>query len=91
VRRREVQLARKDNTVMTTAAEDRLEFARESRLRRKARSQGLRLVKSRSRTPEHSDWATFGIVDARSNFVVASAGWTTYGLNLDDIEAFLAE
>jgi hypothetical protein len=85
------QPARKDNTVMTTATEDRLESARESRLRRKARRQGLRLAKSRSRTPEHHDWQTFCLVDARNNFVVASAGWTTYGLSLDEVESWLSE
>ncbi|MBK9386589.1 MAG: hypothetical protein IPN34_17385 [Planctomycetes bacterium] len=48
-------------------------------------------MKSRSRTPEHHDWQTFGLVDARNNFVVASAGWTTFGLSLDEVEACLSE
>ena len=76
---------------MTTAAEDRLELAREDRLRRKARRQGYRLAKSRSRTSEHIDWQTYGIVDARSNVLVAGSQSTGFGLSLDEVEAFLSE
>jgi hypothetical protein len=76
---------------MTATAEDRLELARESRLRRKARRQGFRLAKCRARSTENPAWATFMIVDVATNCVAANAGWCDYGLNLDDVERFLAE
>ncbi len=76
---------------MTTATEERLELARESRLRRKARRQGFRLAKCRARSTDNPAWATFMIVDISNNTVAANAGWCSYGLNLDDVERFLAE
>jgi hypothetical protein len=71
--------------------EDRIESARESRLRSKARRQGYRIAKCRSRTPEHNDWQTFGLVDARNSFLVAGSQSTGFGLTLDEIEACLSE
>lgn len=76
---------------MNATTEDRFEAARESRLRSRARRQGYRLRKSRSRTPEHLDWQTFGLVDAESNFVVAGSQGSGLGLSLDDVERILAD
>ena len=74
-----------------TTTEDQLDLARESRLRSKARRQGLRIEKCRSRTPENPAWATFRIVDVQTNTLAASAGWCDFGLSLNDVEAFLAD
>ena len=64
---------------------------RENRLRRMADRQGLRLEKSRRRDPSALDFGTYGIVDARTNAVVAHGGnvFNGYGLSLDDVEEYL--
>lgn len=69
---------------------DAIERARESCLRRKAASQGLKLIKSRSRTPECIDFGTYGIVENESNYLV-HGGWyrSAYGASLDDVEQYL--
>ncbi|MBK9386551.1 MAG: hypothetical protein IPN34_17195 [Planctomycetes bacterium] len=74
-----------------TATQDQLDLARESRLRSKARRQGLRLVKSRSRTPAHHDWSTYGLMNAQTAYVVAGSQGSGLGLSLDDVERILAE
>ena len=48
-------------------------------------------MKSRSRTPEHLDWQTFGLIDAQNSFLVAGSQSTGFGLSLDEVEAFLSE
>ncbi|MBK9387375.1 MAG: hypothetical protein IPN34_21380 [Planctomycetes bacterium] len=72
-------------------AEDRLDRARESRLRRKARRQGFRIDKCRARSSENPAWATFRVVDVSNNTLAASAGWCDFGLTLDEVESFLAD
>lgn len=64
---------------------------REARLRRRARSVGLRLVKSRSRTTITGAYGTYGLLAADTNAWVATRGGDGYGLDLDAIEAELGE
>jgi hypothetical protein len=69
--------------------------ARESRLRRAAIGQGLRLQRSRERMPEASTFGAYWLVSVgndsghwRSREVVAGGD---FGLNLDEVEAALSE
>ena len=62
----------------------------ESRLRQRARRQGLTLRKSRSRTPEHYDFGTYCLVDEH-NWLIAGDPNTGFGLTLDDVEQALNE
>ena len=58
-----------------------------------AAKQGLRLEKSRRRDPDAWDYATYQRRDAERNLLVY-ANWAMqrpYGLDLDDIEAWLSE
>jgi hypothetical protein len=70
---------------VTTESENR----REDRLRRKARRQGLRLVRSRDRAPEIPGRGLYMLVDERENVV---AGELPHGgMDLDAVEAALTE
>jgi hypothetical protein len=61
---------------------------RETRLRRMAERQGLRLVKSRRRDPRAIDFGDFMLVDAETNsIVVGEIGRVR--CSLDDIERYL--
>lgn len=67
------------------------EKTRETRLRRMAERQGLRLVKSRRRDPRAIDYGRYMILDVWTTGVVAGSDgdiglpqWT-----LDDVEEFL--
>ena len=62
---------------------------RENKLRRMAERQGLRLEKSRRRDPRAYDYGTYQLVDANTNWLVASNHNTGYGLDLDEVEAVL--
>jgi hypothetical protein len=63
---------------------------RETRLRRQAERQGLRLQKSPRRDPRAWDFGTYQLVDAREGWVVAEqiAG-QGFGMSLDDVEEWL--
>jgi hypothetical protein len=64
----------------------------EARLRRRARRDGLRLMKCRSRTPQDWRFGTFMLVDANTNCVVATGhAGDGYGLTLEAVENELAE
>jgi hypothetical protein len=64
--------------------------ARENRLRRMARRQGLDLQKSRRRDPRALDYGGYQLIDRGSNSLVfGEIAETTFGASLDDIEAFL--
>ena len=65
------------------------EKVRENRLRRMAKRQRLALVKSRRRDPRAWDYGTYGLIDPSRNTLVADAGQSGYGLDLDEIEAWL--
>ena len=65
------------------------ESRREDRLRRKARRQGLRLVKSRERNREIAGYGLYMIVDDRNNLM--AGGPCIYGIDLDAVEAALNE
>lgn len=65
------------------------ENRREDRLRRKARRQGLRLVKSGERDPEIPGHGLYMIVDDRDNVVAGGPGID--GIGLDAVEAALSE
>jgi hypothetical protein len=69
------------------------EKARESRPRRQAARHGLLLRKSRARDPRVWWAGTYGLSDAHTTALVAGCGATAngYGLDLDDVEAFIAE
>jgi hypothetical protein len=65
------------------------ESRREDRLRRKARRQGLRLVKSRDRNPEIPGDGLYMNVYDRNHVVAGGSG--IYGIDLDAVEAALGE
>lgn len=75
--------------MLTLSEQD--EKARDSRLRRIARQQGLRLVKSRSRNPLAIDYGGYMIVDAASNVVLAGELNTPMAMSLDAVERYLTE
>jgi hypothetical protein len=69
---------------------------RETRLRRKAERQGLRLVKSRRRDPRALHYGTYALVRGatsganwREGVLVVGDPNTGYGLDLDDVERWL--
>jgi hypothetical protein len=66
---------------------------RETRLRRLAERQGLRLEKSPRRDPRASDFGTYQLVDAREGWTVLTDQHIAhgYGMSLDDIEAWLTQ
>ena len=63
--------------------------ARESRLRRMADRQGLRLRKSRRRNPRAIDFGGYMLVDAGSNEIVWGGNPHPFSATLDEIEDFL--
>lgn len=73
---------------MAEREEDWASKARESRLRRKARRQGLRMVKSRSRDPRVFDYGRYRLVDPERNFLIAVH---PLAFSLDEVETELAE
>jgi hypothetical protein len=77
------------NTAMTTANECN-QHAREARLRRSAERQGLRLVKSRSRTPSDVGYGCYRLLDAVTSGPIA-ADLHPAGMSLDQVDAALAE
>ena len=64
---------------------------RETRLRRQAARQGLRLQKSPRRDPSAHDFGTYQLVDDREGWVVLANHQMGqgYGVSLDDIEEWL--
>ncbi len=63
---------------------------RETRLRRQAERQGLRLQKSPRRDPRARDFGTYQLVDAREGWVVAEQmTGQGFGMSLDDVEEWL--
>jgi hypothetical protein len=62
---------------------------RETRLRRMAKRQGLRLHKSRRRDPHASDYGVYALVDEETSFIVAGADSGRFGFSLDDVETHL--
>jgi len=68
---------------------ERGEKARESRLRRAAAREGLRLMKSRRRNPWAADYGAYWLVDISRNVIVA--GHSDFGMDLDEVEEALAE
>lgn len=58
-------------------------------LRRAAKRQGVELQKSRVRDRWANDYGTYRLVNPHNNTVVAHAGWTDYGLDLEHIHAEL--
>jgi hypothetical protein len=65
--------------------------AYESRVRARARRQGLRVAKSRSRTPEVIGYGTYMLIDRDTRFVVSYGLSSGYGLSLEEIEEQLAK
>ena len=63
---------------------------RESRVRRMAQRQGLALTKSRRRDVRATGFGTFMLIDEQTNAVVASGSQSSYGMDLDAVEAFLS-
>lgn len=64
---------------------------RENRLRRMAERQGLTLVKSRRRDPRAYDFGGYMLCDAATSLVVIGSSPLAFGLDLDDVEAFLTD
>src|SRR4051812_1755129 len=65
------------------------EKSHETRLRRMAERQGLRLEKSRRRDPRALDYGRFMLLDARMNTVVGGAETGRHSWDLEDVEEFL--
>jgi hypothetical protein len=63
--------------------------AKEARLRRVARSVGIILQKSHSRTPEDPSFGGYMLVDARTNSVVEGARDHAFDLTIDEVEYWL--
>jgi len=61
--------------------------AREVRVRRAAKRQGLELTRSRRRDPQALDFGRYKLVDDETHEVVFGDRW---GVALDDVEAFLS-
>jgi len=64
--------------------------ARESKARRQLDRRGLRLEKTRRRHQDASDYGTYQIVDAYTNFLVLADRERGYGLSLEDVEEWIA-
>ncbi|WP_128639244.1 hypothetical protein [Rhodococcus opacus] len=62
---------------------------RETRLRRAAVRQGLRMTKTRRRDPRATDYGTYQLVDAATGGLKAHRLPGGYGLTLDDVERVL--
>lgn len=75
---------------MNDADERNDDKRRENRARRKARRQGFRLIKSRSRSPEHYNFGGFVLVDC-NGFVEAGGNPHEFAMKLEDVERFLAD
>jgi hypothetical protein len=65
---------------------DGAEKVREARLRRMARRQGLKLIRSRRRDPLAPDFGRYALVDPDTNRSVAGVG----SMTLDDVETWLS-
>jgi len=63
----------------------------ESRLRRMAQRQDLRLIKSRRRDPNALEYGTYGLVDVETNGLATYGGPVSegYGFDLIEIEAHM--
>src|SRR5712671_6443778 len=68
---------------------DAVEKVREARLRRMAKRQGLKLVRSRRRDPLAIDYGRYVIVDPDSNRTVAGELGSASAMTLDDVEGWL--
>ena len=64
------------------------EKVRENRLRRMARRQGLRLIKSRTRDPRALDYGGYWVRNSRH---AAAYGPIPEGFTLDQVERFLTD
>jgi hypothetical protein len=65
--------------------------AREQRLRRLAQQQGLRLEKSRSRTPQTKGYGGYQLWNAQHTTVICGGIPFAYCATLDEIEDFLRQ
>ena len=65
------------------------EKSRETRLRRMAERQGLRLEKSRRRDPHALDYGKFILIDVATNGVVLGSGPVGPNADLEDVERYL--
>ena len=65
--------------------------AQESRVRRKAVSQGFRLEKSRNRHPDALGYGGYMLIDVSQNFAVLGGDFYAYSAALDEIEGYLNE
>ena len=75
----------------TNRTDSRTELRREARLRRRAKHRGLVLEKARIRNERVWGWQLFRIIDASTSTVVAGYAGIGYSMDLDEIEAYLAE
>jgi hypothetical protein len=70
---------------------DQEEKARENRLRRMARRQGLALKRSRQRDPRASGYGGYMLVDIAINGIVLGASPWFYCASLEDVETYLSQ
>lgn len=87
------QMAERDESQVTIAEKIGHEalITREGNLRRIARRNGLKLMKSRRRNPQAGDFGCFMLIHAERNYVVAGAERGRHSLSLDGVEQVLAE
>lgn len=64
------------------------EKAKEQRLRRLAMKQGMRLIKSRSRTQDINNHGGYMIVDLYTNYILLGQ---RFEFNIDEVEKWLLE
>ena len=64
--------------------------AEEERMRRRARQQGLKLLKARPRARHYPESGTFMLVDATTGEIIVSRDTISgYGLSLEDVAGYL--
>jgi hypothetical protein len=65
--------------------------AEEERMRRRARQQGLKLLKARPCAHRHPETGTFMLVDATTNEIIVSRDTVTgYGLSLEEVADYFS-
>lgn len=68
--------------------DDMEQRVRENRLRRAAKRQGLRLVKSRRRDPRALDYGRYWLLDSR-NRLLSGNPYRDHSATLDEVEKYL--
>lgn len=71
--------------------EAKLDKRREAAARQKLRARGFSLQKSRAQSPRVADFGRYRICDAATNTVVAGESPLAYSMDLEQVEAWIAD